>query len=210
MGRKVIEVSNILLIPWGMLSLIIMVYFFILCAMFSDEFFFHKITRFLFIFSIFVFVLFVATCTLLVLFMYGVFSITKLLFRVINFIILALSIVTTIVLVTYCFYNKENFLDTTLTYIISYPNDRYTKNLKIKLGLVKSEEGIADKVKKYISARTEAPGIAITCFFIPWLILYILMLRSIRNKSIEASFDSERETKAPQETSYNTPLTDGE
>ena len=207
MGKKVIEVGNLILIPWGILSLAIIVYFFSLCGILSDQFFFNIITKFSFIFSIVVFVIFMATCSMPVIFMYNVCPTKTKVLRIINFLFNILNFITIITLVVYCFKNSESFLDASLTHVISYPNEKYTLYLKIKLGLEKNEDDMASKIKNYISARTKAPGITITSFYLPWLVMHILMLRSIQKKSKEIIVETQTESQIPN-SSYEAPLTD--
>ena len=207
MRKKVIDVGNLILIPWGILSLAIIVYFFSLCGILSDVFFYHIISKFSFIFSIVVFVIFVGTCAMPVVFMYSLCPTKRTVLRIINFIFIFLNIATIITLVAYCFRNSENFLDDSLTHVISFPNEKYTLHLKIKLSLDKDEEKMASKIRNYISARTKAPGITITSFYLPWFVMHVLMLRSIRKKSQEMTVETQTESQNPGQ-SYESPLTD--
>ena len=182
MGNGFVFVGNLVLIPWAILTLAVVIYFFVVCTLCWDDFFPYVISRLPFILSATTFVLFTASCILTGFFMFQVFPSIDLILKCFNVVFLFFASVSIIAFVSNSFDNEADYRNKAFTFILSYPNDYKTIQLKVKLNIANDDTQLSPKLHQYISGRTSTPSIVIICFFVPWLVMDILMLRSIYKK----------------------------
>ena len=183
MEKKFISVGNGILIPWAILTLAEIIYFFVICTIYWDVFFPYVISRLPFVFSTITFIMVTLTCILTLMLMFQIFPKCQLVVRIFNLIFVFLACISNIVFISHCFSKENEFRNRAFTFILAYPDDPKTKNLKLKLNISTNDQQMSSKINKYIAARTQTPAITIICFFIPWLILHLIILRSLSKKA---------------------------
>ena len=177
-------VSNLILILWAIITLAVLLYFFVLCSLYIDDFFLDVVSTLPMIFGTITCVMITTTSVITFLFIFSIFSKTQTILKWINFVILGLAIVAAIAYVSTCFANKTEYYNRAIIFIITYPDDFKTKTFKIKNNVKSDNSNLSKTVSSYMRARINAPPIAICIFIIPWLSLHIWILHHIRRVEI--------------------------
>ena len=181
MGNGFVYVGNLILIPWAILTNVVVIYFFVVCTLCWDDFFPYVISRFPFILSTITFILYTASCILTAFFMFQIFPNHNIVLNSFNIVFLFFASISVIAFVSNSFVNQSDYKNKAFTFVVAYPNDMKTKRLKLKLNVVDDSQ-LAPLLHQYITGRTETPSIIIICFFIPWLVMEIILLRTIHKK----------------------------